>query len=427
MARPATAEPEELGPSQAPPQRERALALLRRRDFRRTFLAVLVSEAGNAFHYIALMWVALVTAGPGGVLAVRLADSIPALLFGLHGGLVADRLDRRRTMVAADLARAATLVPVAVAGLGGHLPIWGLVLAAFALESATSYFAPAYGAIVPALVDRRNVLAANGLVRAGAEAVTVVGWACSAALLTFMPISAFFALNAGSFLVSALLLGGIRAGRTRPEHAEPPRVREGFAALRPRRELATAVVVLGVAVTISSGAWIVGVPELVRTTLGRGAGSFSLVAAGYAAGAITAAALLARIHVRRKALSSFASWAFYLPGYGIFALTRSLSPAVAGGACDGFGQGSALVLVNSAAQEEVPDRVLGRVLGLVSLVHRGAHATGLLLVSPLFLFASARTVFGAAAVAIPLVGLAGVAVALRGGARAPATRRSRRS
>ncbi len=98
-----------------------------------------------------------------------------------------------------------------------------------------------------------------------------------------------------------------------------------------------------------------------------------------------------------------------------------------GGACDGFGQGSALVVVNAAAQEEVPDRVLGRVLGLVSLVHRGAHATGLLLVSPLFLFASARTVFGAAAIAIPLVGLTGAAVALRGGARAPATRRSRRS
>lgn len=86
MAYPVNGEPDELGPEQPAPSRERALALLGRRDFRRTFLAVLVSEAGDAFHYVALMWVALVTAGPAGVLAVRLADSLPALVFGLHGG-----------------------------------------------------------------------------------------------------------------------------------------------------------------------------------------------------------------------------------------------------------------------------------------------------------------------------------------------------
>ena len=59
------------------------------------------------------------------------------------------------------------------------------------------------------------------------------------------------------------------------------------------------------------------------------------------------------------------------------------------------------MLINSAAQEEVPDGLLGRVTGLVSLVHRGAHATGLLLVSPLFAVIAAQSVFAAAAVAIP--------------------------
>ena len=126
--------------------RDGALALLHRPDFRRLFLAVAASELGDSLHYIALMWFALDAGGPLGVVAVRLADSIPSILFGLHGGVAADRWSRKRLMVSADLVRGVVLVPVAVAGLAGSLPLWGLVVAAAVLASATSYFAPAYGA-----------------------------------------------------------------------------------------------------------------------------------------------------------------------------------------------------------------------------------------------------------------------------------------
>src|SRR5438552_14965232 len=155
------------------------------------------------------MWFALVAGGPLGVMAVRLADSEPALLFGFHGGLAADRWDRRRTMIAADLVRGAVLVPVAVAGLVGDLPLWGLVLAAFALTTATSYFAPAYGALLPSLVGRASVQQANGLVRSTTDALSVTGWAAAAGLLAVLPLSAFFAANAVSFFLSAALLRGI--------------------------------------------------------------------------------------------------------------------------------------------------------------------------------------------------------------------------
>jgi MFS-type transporter involved in bile tolerance (Atg22 family) len=185
--------------------------------------------------------------------------------------------------------------------------------------------------------------------------------------------------------------------------------------------------VLGVAVTLSSGTWIVGVPELVRSTLDLGAGSFSLVAASYALGSICAGAALARFPVRRKAQASMLAWTLYLPSYGLFAIAGSLEVALAAGLVAGVGQGSSWVLINSAAQEEMPDRYLGRVTGLIALVHRGAHATGLLLVSPLFAVTSPASVFAAAAVAIPLTGLTGLLVSRSGGARARATSRSRRS
>jgi MFS transporter, DHA3 family, macrolide efflux protein len=409
-------------------ERRGVLDLFRRPDFRRVYLAVTTSELGDAFQYLALMWYALVAGGPLGVLAVRLADSLPALAFGFHGGLVADRLDRRRTMIGADLFRGALLMPIAVLGLEGDLPLWLLVVAAFALTAAASYFDPAYGALLPALVDRDNVQRANGLVRATADALSVGGWAAAAGLLAFMPISAFFALNAASFFISAALLLRVRHRGGGAAHSAVPRLRESFAALRPLPVLAAGVGVLAVAVTISSGTWIVGVPTFVRDTLGRGAGSFSLMAAAYAIGSVTAGLVLTRVEVRRKALWSMLAWCFYLPAYGLFAFSTSFGPALLGAGLCGVGQGSAYVLLTSAAQADVPDRYLGRVVGLISLTHRGAHATGLLFVSPLFAVLAPDTVFAAAALALPLVGLTGAAVSFRADeARALGTVRSPRS
>src|SRR3954453_1727770 len=122
--------PRELEPP-PPAAGGRTLELLRRPDFRRLYLAVAASELGSSLHYIALMWFALDAGGPLGVVAVRLADSIPAIVFGLHGRAAADRWSRRGLMIGSDLVRGVVLVPVAIAGLAGGLPLWGLVVASF--------------------------------------------------------------------------------------------------------------------------------------------------------------------------------------------------------------------------------------------------------------------------------------------------------
>jgi hypothetical protein len=130
--------------------------------------------------------------------------------------------------------------------------------------------------------------------------------------------------------------------------------------------------------------------------------------------------VLARIPIRNKARASLIAWVMYLPGYGLIALATSLPLAVVGAFFAATGQSTSVVLLNSAAQEEIPDNLLGRVLGVISLTHRGAHATGLLFVSPLFAFVAPRAVFGAAAIAVPLVGLVALAAANRRAAAAPA-------
>jgi uncharacterized membrane protein YcfT len=166
-------------------------------------------------------------------------------------------------------------------------------------------------------------------------------------------------------------------------------------------------------VTVTAGTWIGGMPTFVRDTLGHGAGGFSLVMVGYALGSILSGAVLARLPLRRKARASLLAWVLYLPGYGLVAVAHSLAVATAGAFFAACGQSSAIVLLTSAAQERVPDRLLGRVLGVISLTHRGAHATGLMLVSPLFAVLGARAIFGASAVAVPAIGLVALAAAIR--------------
>jgi hypothetical protein len=274
--------------------------------------------------------------------------------------------------------------------------------------------------MIPTLVDRANVQRANALVQSATQALSIGGWALAAAFLTFMPVSVFFGVNAASFFVSASLLARVRHGGEHDHHGEAPQLRAGLDALRPRPLLAAGVVVLGVAVTITAGTWIGGVPKLVRDTLHHGAGGFSLLMVGYAAGSIVSGLLLTRLPIRRKARASLLAWAMYLPGYGLIAAAGSLPLAIAGAFFAGTGQSTAVVLINSAAQEEVPDHLLGRVLGVISLTHRGAHATGLMFIAPLFLLTSAPAVFGGAAIAVPLVGLIGLAI----GARARGTHRT---
>jgi len=148
--------------------------------------------------------------------------------------------------------------------------------------------------------------------------------------------------------------------------------------------------------------------------------------AGYAVGSVAGGVALARFRVRRKALVSMLAWVLYVPAYGLMALGGTLAIAIGGAFAAGLGQGSSIVLLTAAAQEDVPDALLGRVLGLISLVHRGAHATGLIFVAPLFAVVEPQSVFAAAAIALGVVGVGGALTARAAAARAPATDRTRR-
>jgi Transmembrane secretion effector len=380
--------------------------LLAEADFRRAYAAGAISQLGDAFQFIALMWFAVATGGPLGVIAVRIGTSLPSLLFGLHGGAFADRRNRRRTMIAADLVRAAVLVPVTVAGLSGHLPLWALVPAGFAISTATSYFQPAFGALLPSLVRCERVQEANALVNGTRNVLYVSGWAFAAALLTFVPVGWFFGVNAATFALSALFLLGIRAReRIAMDAEQPSRIRDGFASLRVRPGLDAAVAMLGLGMTVMTGVWTVGVAELAHSRLG-GASALAGLLAATAAGEIAVAAFLARHRVRRKVFASCLAWLVLPPGYVLLATANGVAVALAGTFLVGLATGAAYVLVTTATQESIEDGLLGRAMGVVFLGNAGTKTIGLALIAPLYLVVGADVMFLAGALVVACGALA---------------------
>jgi MFS family permease len=356
---------------------------------------------GDAFQFVALMWFAIATGGPLGVIAVRIGNSLPGLVFGLHGGIAADRWNRRRVMIAADLVRAGILVPVTFAAMNGGLRLWMLVPVGLVLSTATSYFTPAAGALLPTLVGREHVQRANGLVSATNNLLSVSGWALAALLLSFVSVGSFFALNAASYAVSALLLSRVRAApASAPAPAEAPSLVEGFSSLRVRPGLGAAVAMLGIGMTVMTGVWTVGVAGLAHSSLAHGASDLSLLFAATSAGTIASAAFLSRWPVRRKVYSSCLCWSFLLPGYVALALAESLPLALAGTFVVGAATGAAYVLVTTATQESIDETVLGRAMGIVFLGNVGAKPVGLALIAPLYLVLDPRLLFLAGGVVV---------------------------
>src|SRR3954467_9723244 len=130
--------------------RARLLQPLRHRDFALLTAGQAISLIGDGFFIVALAWqVYLIDNDPGALSLVFLAGAIPLVVFVLIGGALSDRYDRRRLMIAADIARAVAVGVVAVLSISGALGLGPLALAEIGAGTAGAFFTPASTAIVP--------------------------------------------------------------------------------------------------------------------------------------------------------------------------------------------------------------------------------------------------------------------------------------
>jgi MFS family permease len=205
-----------------------SLVLLRRNgDFRRLYLAQLISFGGDWFMTVALF--GLVHDLTGSAVAVSLTIAVPELAFFLLaplGGALADRLDRRRLMIVADLSRSALCLPLLL--VHREATVW-LVFAILASISVfTACFEPASSAAVPNLVEPEDLGAANALVGSAWGTMLAVGAALGGLVVYLFGRDAAIAGNSVSFLFSGWLLWRVhrRFSEPREEHAGHPGVVE---------------------------------------------------------------------------------------------------------------------------------------------------------------------------------------------------------
>jgi len=359
------------------------MSLFGLRDFRLVWSAAAISWLGDSLAFLGFMWLAYDVGGAGGVIVVRVADSIPSVIVGLLGGVVADRVERRRLMIGADVLRAAALGIVLSTTLNGVRPtVLALAATMFLIRIGDSFFEPASGAMLPDVVPHAALQRANSVFHATGEAISGFAMGLAGLLLIVVPLGQFFTIDAVSFLLSALLLSFV-ATRSRGAGGEQHPVHEllaGFRDFSSRPPLGIAMVMFGLGVTIGAGVFIPAAPVLVGQTLEAGPGSYGLILLGFGVGAIIVAGVLARVEIVRRERWSILFWVGYPACFLIFAVAPNLAVMVAAAALAGAAESGARILLVSAMQHQIGAATLGRAMSVFFTVHRASHGVGLLTV-----------------------------------------------
>lgn len=181
-------------------------------DFWRFWTGQTISNLGSSFSAFALPLLVFQLTGSALNLAMATAAFfLPYLLFGLVIGAWVDRVNRKRIMIAVDLARAAVIATIPVLAAADMLSVWWIYGAAFVTATLTIAFDSAEFAAVPNLVDRDDLVTANGRIQASYSAAFVIGPLLAGALLgAGLPIEDLLLVDAASFAASAVALAAVR-------------------------------------------------------------------------------------------------------------------------------------------------------------------------------------------------------------------------
>lgn len=171
--------------------------------YRRLWLGLVVSMAGDWFRTIALYHLVLQLTGASGLAlsGVVLAQTLSLFLMSPVAGVVADRFSRKAIMITADLARAGLALGFLCITTADR--VWLAYVLTAALMGVAAFFNPAYTATIPNITTRRELMAANALASASWAAMLAVGAALGGAVAALLGIGAAFVINAVGYLVSA--------------------------------------------------------------------------------------------------------------------------------------------------------------------------------------------------------------------------------
>lgn len=345
--------------------RLKILRPLRHRDFAFLWSGMTVSLLGDGMYYVAIAWQVLeLDNRPTAMSLVGIAWVTPQLLLMVFGGVLTDRVERRRMMMAADVIRAAAIGAMGVLSVTGALELWHVVALVVLFGVGDAVFWPAFTAIVPEIVPPDELVQANSLDNFVRPATRLVGPALGGVVVATVGVGAAFLLDAASFALSfaALLLISSRPAEKVEEARSALRdIREGFAFVRGETWL-WGTLVLAAFGNFATSSTFVLVPYVVKTELGGSASQFGLISGFGAVGGLVGSLLLGQLGLpRRHIVLMFVSWAIgvlCISGYG---LANSVPPMWAASAVAGAAMTVGAVVWGTLMHSLVPKRLLGRV------------------------------------------------------------------
>jgi MFS family permease len=338
------------------------LSVLKERDFRRFFIGQSASLLGDGMVGVALAFAVLdLTGSPTDLGYILAARSIPLVAGLLIGGVIADRLPRRRIMVTADLARFLGQATMATLLVSGHAKIWELAALQALHGAAAATFNPASTGLIPSIVSRRRLQQANALRGLTISIGNIAGPAIAGVLVAATSPGWAIAADAATFAISAITLTALRL----PAHQPPPAqsflrdLREGWTEFTSRTWVWTIVTAASLTNMLFAMFMVLG-PAISQRSLG-GPSAWATIMATFGAGSLIGAIAALHIHPRHPLRTGLLALAFRpLPALGL-AIHLPLIAVTALALAGGIGLTVFNALWETALQHHVPDKALSRV------------------------------------------------------------------
>jgi MFS family permease len=392
------------------------LAPLHRRDFRLLWSGMCASLLGDGVFVVAMAWqVYALSDSPSALALVGIAMTVPTAAFLLLGGVGADRYDRRRVMLAADVWRGLAVGALALLSLTGLLELWHMAVLVALYGAGTAFFGPAFDGLVPDILPEHELARANSLDQLVRPlALRLAGPAVGGVLIDTVGVGAAFALDAASFALSgaALLAMSVRrshAGARRGSVAAE--IGAGLGYVRRHVWLWGTLAIAAVAYLLFVGPTEVLLPFLVKNELGGSAADLGLIFAAGGIGSVGCALAIGRRGLPRRDITfMYLAWTLAtlaVAGYGLAgALWQLMAASLVFNALETAGT----IVWATAKQRHVPAALLGRVSSLDWLVATGLLPLSFALTGPVSAAIGAQATLVAAGTLGSLVTAAGLLV-----------------
>ena len=368
----------------------RTLAAFAYRDFRVLWFGACTSSIGTWMQSLAANWLVLSLTGSAIFLGLdAFLQQLPIMLFTLIGGVLADRLDRRRTLLMSQYVQTATAVALAVLVFSGYVRIWHILTLSFVTGCAQAFGGPAYQSLIPSLVEKRdltNAIALNsiqfnvarvlGPLLAGATLAVFAGWGFSDHGPEAM--SACFTLNALSFLVVIYALVSLHVKHIPPATRQPmlDDLRGGIRYVRSEPTIPP-LIVLAFTTTFLGMPLLTLLPVFARDIYHAGVGEYSRLMAFSGAGAIAGSLIVAWLgRFKRMGVTTLAVQVAFGLFIVLFAVTRVIYVSYALLFFTNVALMVVFSTVTSLIQLIAPNEMRGRVMSIYMLAFRGGMPLG---------------------------------------------------